>query len=204
MLKKQQLPKYICILFCLGCVWLTVGIVHGAKNDKADEIKSYAINEAELQAQIMDFVDLFTVVMTSAFRQSDALLKTRKNRYELQAMVTYTLYNAYIIAGESEPAIALLDMLSMVSLGRIIFEEEGQKLYGVAVQPIIQGFRKAENEIQKIAVKVLREDQLENVMSIIRSWRNNNPEITFFQFTRFNNIAGERRKVTPDDQEKPD
>jgi len=204
MFKKQQLPKYLCILFCLGCVWLTVGIVHGAKNDKADEIKSYAINEAELQAQIMDFVDLFTVVMTSAFRQSDALLKTRKNQYELQAMVTYTLYNAYIIAGESKPAIALLDMLSMVSLGRIIFEEEGQKLYGVAVQPIIQGFRKAENEIQKIAVKVLREDQLENVMSIIRSWRNNNPEITFFQFTRFNHIAGERRKVTPDDQEKPD
>ena len=204
MLEKQHITKYLRILFSLGSILLVTGIANGAESDKTSETQSYAMSETELQAQIMGFVDRFSAIMTSQFRQSDALSKTRKSRYDLQSMITYALYNAYIIAGDSDPDIALLDMLCMVSLGRLVFEEEGQKLYGSAAKPIIKGFRVAEREIHKIAAGVLRKGQLDKVMSNIRFWRNNNPEIIFFQFIRFNNIIGQRLKSKGTDAQEPE
>ena len=41
-------------------------------------------------------------------------------------------------------------------------------------------------------------------MSIIRSRRNNNPEIIFFQFMRFNNITGQRLKSKATDVQEPE
>jgi hypothetical protein len=151
MLKKQHIFKNLCILLSLGTVFLAEGTSQGAEDEKAAELKSYAMSEAELQAQIMSFVDRFSAVIVSEFKKSEAMLEKRSNRYDLQSMLTYALYNAYIIAGDSDPDMALLDMLCLVSLGRIIFEEEGAKLYGPAAKPMVKVFRLGEKEIYQIA-----------------------------------------------------
>ena len=69
--------------------------------------------------------------------------------------MTFSLHQAFLIAAESDPDVALLDMLSMVTLGRIFFEEEGPSRYGKMVVPVIEGYRKAEADIRKVATIVL-------------------------------------------------
>jgi hypothetical protein len=119
----------------------------------------------------MAFVDRFSAIIVLEFKQSEAMLEKRGNRYDLQSMITYTLYNAYIIAGDSDPDMALLDMLCLMSLGRIILEEEGARLYGSAAKPMVKGFRLGEKEILKIASRVLNKGQIDHVMSRVLTWR---------------------------------
>ena len=195
--------KKLCFLICLGAVLFGMNITHSAAEEKTPEVKSYAMSEAELQAQIMSFVDRFSAIMVSEFRQAENLSGNHA-LYDLQSMITYTLYNAYIIAGDSDPDIALLDMLCLVTLGRIIFEEEGTKLYGPAAKPMTKGFRLAEKEILKISAGVLKKNQIEKIVSIIQFWRKNNPEIIYFQFMRFSNISGQKRKSKVLASEEPD
>jgi hypothetical protein len=115
------------------------------------------------------------------------------SRYEVLELMTFSLHQAFIIAGESEPSVALLDMFSMVTLGRIFFEEEGHSRYGQVVGPVIDGYRKAEADIRKVAASVLTPNQMLNLMKIIKRWRKENPEVKSFPLIRFSNFAADRR-----------
>jgi len=192
MFRKSFFRRIPCILLALAMITF-VGEAYGAKKNKSSE-KQPVITEAELQSHVMSFVDRFAARMVTSFEEFQIKKPPKKNRYEVLAMITYSISNAYIIAGESDPDVALLDIISMVTLGRIIFEEEGQQKYGKTVQPIIQGFRLAEKDIREIAAVVLTPDQLAELMSIIKSWRTENPELTFFPPIRFSDFAAGRRE----------
>jgi hypothetical protein len=198
MFGKQFLWKASCLLLALGIVMIAGGGVQGAKEEKDKDAKekTYALTEAQLQSHVMSFADRFVSILITALQEFDTRKPSKQNRYEVRTLITYSLSNGYIIAAESDPDIALLDMLSMVTLGRIIFEKEGLSKYGKAVEPIIAGFRTAEKDIRKIAAIVLTPDELRNLMTIINRWRKQNPEVIFYPLVRFSNFAGERREST--------
>ncbi len=198
MFGKQFLWKASCLLLALGIVMIAGGGVQGAKEEKDKDAKekTYALTEAQLQSHVMSFADRFVSILITALQEFDTRKPSKQNRYEVRALITYSLSNGYIIAAESDPDIALLDMLSMVTLGRIIFEKEGLSKYGKAVEPIIAGFRTAEKDIRKIAAIVLTPDELRNLMTIINRWRKQNPEVIFYPLIRFSNFAAERREST--------
>ena len=118
--------------------------------------------------------------------------------------MTFSLHNAFIIASESDAGVALLDMLSMVTLGRIFFEEEGPSRYGKVVVPVLEGYRKAEADIRKVAAIVLTPNQMLNLIKIIQRWRKENPEVKSFPLIRFSNFAAERRESTLTREEEPE
>jgi hypothetical protein len=206
MFVKQFLRTCSCLLLALVIVSIAGEGVQGAKEEKDKDAKekTYALTEAQLQSHVMSFADRFVSILITALQEFDTRKPSKKNRYEVRALITYSLSNGYIIAAESDPDIALLDMLSMVTLGRIIFEKEGLSKYGKAVEPIIEGFRTAEKDIRKIAAIVLTPDELRNLMTIINRWRKENPEVIFYPLVRFSNFAGERRESTLTRAEAPD
>lgn len=95
-------------------------------------------------------------------------------------------------------------MFSMVTLGRIFFEEEGPSRYGKAVVPVIDGYRKAEADIRKVAATVLPPNQMLNLMRIIKRWRKENPEVKSFALIRFSNFAADLRESTLTRAEEPE
>ena len=206
MVRNHFSRKCLCLLIILVIVSIAGGDVQGAKEkkDKDAKEKTYAITEAQLQSHVMSFADRFVSILITALQEYDTRKPSKKDRYEVRELITYALSNSYVIAAESDPDIALLDMLSMVTLGRIIFEQEGLSKYGKTVEPVIEGFRDAENNIRKIASIVLTPDELLNLMSIIKRWREKNPEATFFPLIRFSKFAGERRESTLTRGETPD
>jgi hypothetical protein len=206
MFEKQFLRKSSCLLLALGLISITGGNIQGAKEEKEKDAKekTYALNEAQLQSHVMSFADRFVSILITALQNYDTRKPSKKDRYEVRELITYSLSNGYIIAAESDPDIALLDMLSMVTLGRIIFEKEGLSKYGKAVEPIIEGFRTAEKDIRKIAAIVLTPNELISLMTIINRWRKENPDATFFPLIRFSNFASERHESTLIRAEEPD
>ena len=201
---KQLFRKLLFILLVIGIMTSTEADVFGSKENKNNKKKLPVINEATLQSHVMSFADRFASIMISAFEQYDAHKSPKKTRHEVQGLITYSMSSAYIIAGESDPDVALLDIISMVTLGRIIFEEDGPKRYGRNIEPIIQGFKRAEKDIKGIATRVLTADQLNNLRIIIRKWRQKNPEVFFFPLIRFSNFAADRRESKLDRADDPE
>jgi len=201
---KQIVRKFQFILLAVGIIAVAGGVVHGAQKDKDTEKKQFVMNEAQLQSHVMSFADRFASIMSTVIAQFEKQNPTGKTRYMVLELITFSLSHAYIIAGESDPDVALLDMLSMVTLGRIIFEEEGPSQYGKVVAPVIKGYQKAEADILQIAAPVLTPNQKLNLMAIIKRWRKENPEVKFFPLVRFSNFAADRRESTLTRAEEPE
>jgi len=193
MFRKTIIQKIVCISLALGLILFVGEVVYGAKKDKNSK-KKPVITEAELQSHLMSFADRFAAIMVTSIDKFEAKKPPEKDRHEVLAMITYSISNAYIIVGESDPDVALLDIVSMIILGRIIFEEVGPSRYGKTVQPITDGFRMAEKDIREIAAVVLTPEQLTDLMSIIIRWRKKNPGVTFFPPIRFSDFAADRRE----------
>ena len=204
MLVKQFLRKFPCILLALGIIVVVGGVVHAADIDEDTEEKTYAITEAQLQSHLMSFADRFASILDTAIAKFENFNPSGKSRYEVLELMTFSLHHAFIIAGESDPNVALLDMFSMVTLGRIFFEEEGQSRYGKKIVPVIDGYRRAEADIRNVAAIVLTPDQMLNLMTIIKRWRRENPEVKSFPLIRFSNFAADRRESTLSRAEEPE
>jgi hypothetical protein len=201
----HQLLHKITFLALVPAIILAFGdATHAAKKDKDGTKDHYAADEVIIQSQVMSFADRFFSIMASEFIQFVDLKPSKKIRYEVQRMVTYSVSQAYIIAGEDDPGVALLDLMTMVMLGRIIFEEEGPKRYGNWILPIIKGFESAEKDIMQIAARFLKADQIKNLQILVRRWRENNPEVLFFPLVRFSDFAPGRRESKLTRSDDPD
>ncbi len=196
--------QFFRILLALGTIAVIGGVVHAADIDKDTKEKTYALTEAQLQSHLMSFADRFASIMDTAIAKFEALNPTGKSRYEVLELMTFSLHHAFIIAGESEPDVGLLDMFSMVTLGRIFFEQEGQSRYGKKIVPVLAGYRRAEADIRNVAAKVLTPDQMRNLMKIIKRWRSKNPEVKSFPLVRFSTFAADRRESTLSKAEDPE
>ena len=101
MVRNHFSRKCLCLLIILATVSIAAGDVQGAKEekDKDKKEKAYAINEAELQSHLMSFADRFASIMDMAIAKFENLNPTGNSRYEVLELMTFSLHNAFIIAG---------------------------------------------------------------------------------------------------------
>jgi hypothetical protein len=100
----------------------------GYSVQKNKKNESFAITEVELQTRLMGFSDRFFTKLVQAFKDYDAKSPPPQNRRVVLGDTTYAMASAFTIAAETNPTVALLDMLAMVTLGRIIYEQHWQKI----------------------------------------------------------------------------
>ncbi|MBW1693243.1 MAG: OmpH family outer membrane protein [Deltaproteobacteria bacterium] len=191
-MEKVSYFKLPLIFLTVSIVVLTTGTGNGAKGDKDKSIS--VITEAELQSHLMSFADRFTSIISTAAHKYDALSPPPESRLPVMGSAIYARAAAYIIAAESDPDVALLDMAVMVTLGRMIYEEHWQKKFGNQVEPVINGFRKAEEDIWQIVNEVLTIDHQRELHALILEWYQNHPDMYVFYNIRFSNFSAERRK----------
>ncbi|MDX2452706.1 hypothetical protein [Desulfosarcina sp.] len=171
------------VIFLTGAAWADI-------NKKGPE--SETMTEAELQSQVMAFADRFISLISSGITPYKSQSPPPEEYKFVHSLTVYSFSSAFTVAAQASPVGALLDMVAMVTLGRIIFEENLLVKYGPALEPVIEVFRKAEKEIWQVAAKVLNTDQLRKMRSLIHQWRMNNPDIVFFPSVRFSDFSAVR------------
>ncbi|MHC4686663.1 MAG: hypothetical protein ACYTEW_20490 [Planctomycetota bacterium] len=162
------------------------------KDKKNDQ--TYAMTESELQSQVMGFADRYVSIIVAASSEYDDQSPSPENRRLIRGQLVYSIANAFTIAAEPDPDVALLDMVVMVTLGRMVFEEHWMKKVGNEVAPIVRLFRKTEKDIWQIAGKVLTERQQKDLMALIKDWRRNHPEVVMFSYVRFRDFSTDQQK----------
>ncbi|UCG12184.1 MAG: hypothetical protein JSU72_17035 [Deltaproteobacteria bacterium] len=152
------------------------------------------MTEEELQSQVMSFADRFVAILGPAFATYERTSPSSEKRRSVLISILYPMAAAYIIAAESDPGVALLDMVTMITLGRMISEDVGLKEFGSGVEPILKAYQKAEEDIWEIARQVLTPDEQNQLYALIQEWRQKHPETTLFSHIRFSDFAAERRR----------
>jgi hypothetical protein len=108
----------------------------------------------------------------------------------------YSLSSVYTFAAEPNPQVGLLDLVSVTTLGRIIYEDNMRRKYGKSTEVLAAGFRQMEKDIWSIAAKVLTSEQRGELRQLILLWRKNNPDKVVHNYLSFSNFAAQRRDST--------
>jgi hypothetical protein len=189
---KQRQYKIIGIILAGLLVIFFIGIAQAAKKKTDRGDKPAQMTEAELQSQVMAFADRFVAIIPPGIGAYQEQAPPPENYKFVFSMAVYSMASAFTIAAESNPVGALLDMVAMITLGRIVFEENLQKKFGPQLEPVIEGYRKAEKDIWQVSSKVLTSAQQQELRSLIHKWRRSNPETTFFPIVRFSDFSALR------------
>jgi hypothetical protein len=190
LLNTLQLTIIISLMTCMAY----------AANEKGATDADNVMTEAELQGYVMAFADRYWSMMNSAGIAYVENQPSPENRRIIKALLVYSAADAFTIAAGPKPVAAFLDMVVMVTLGRMVFEQHYVKIQGHEVDPIVDGFKKAEADIWGIAGDILTAEQQRKLMGLIQTWRQNNPKnvvfssVRFSEFEKFRGFSDDSRK----------
>ncbi len=157
-----------------------------------------------VQAGVMRFVDTFNARMALATNQFAEQVGTPEAR--IQALTWRVIYMtaALTVATGTNPNANMLDMLTLVSLGKIVHEDYWMpEVWGESDQAIVDAFTALESEVWEIAEQSFPQNQLEEVRETIREWREQHPGKEMTAFVRLpsyrNLLAGAPAKKKHND-----
>jgi len=169
--------------------------VPGQAKAEKKEVMSYAMTEMELQLNIMGFADRFATIMTVAVEDFNDLSPSLESRRLVYSDAAYATAAAFTTAAAPDPDTAVLDMVVMVTLGRMIYQDDLQKKFGDKLEPIITAYRILENDIWQIVSKVLNKQQQNRLRATIKKWRERHPDLLAFSHVRFSDFERDKRKA---------
>lgn len=146
----------------------------------------------ELQDDLMRFEGRFSARLASAFEplieSENPILSVRAAQDQLSFMSS-----ALDIAVGSSPEVDLLDMVTLVALGR---EAMGRRwkddVYGPATRHVADAFRTSFEDISAIARTVISEDVEAQLGRVIREWLAENPRLEDVATVRLSAYAENR------------
>ena len=161
------------------------------QNDKKKD-QSSKITQLELQSELMSFADRFSSILGGAYQQFVQEDPKQGALFIAREGGIFTLSAAYTIAAEPNPTIALLDMTIMVSLGRMIYEDTHLKNFGEDIQLILKPLIILEQDIWRIASRLMTLDEQKKLRKGIIEWRRKNPDQRQFSYLRSEKFASDR------------
>lgn len=94
------------------------------------------------------------------------------------------------IAADPDPQVSLLNMVTVLTLHRILAEERGEEFFDEHSRGYINATRRMENEAWLLAGQVLDADEMKQLRDLIVQYRKDNPEEVYVWWVRFSEFSG--------------
>lgn len=94
------------------------------------------------------------------------------------------------IAADPDPQVSLLNMVTVMTLHRILAEERGEEFFGEHSRGYINATRRMENEAWRLAEQVLDAEEMKQLRELIVQYRKDNPEEVYVWWVRFSEFSG--------------
>jgi len=188
----------LCVSFLLvsatGCALVqtkaTGGQAETAMVGEGEKEIQKGISEEHLRRILMDFADSFSSKFGSATTTLLTEQESSPKRRYAAVVRFYMLTSAFEIASGRYPRLALVDMVVLMALSRIAWEEYWQpEVYGDSAQEVTKTLRELEKKILAIAARVLTPEQIDALRGLIHKWREKHPDQRHVAFIRFNTIS---------------
>ena len=182
------------LMSCLAPPAIQAGFFGSSKKPRTVE-EAPPYNREELQSAVLSFTDrLIATVGQAAFRFEQAL-PTPEGRQMAAHRKLFTLSAAVEIAAGPQPGVALLDLLVMVTLNRMVWQEYWQpQVFGMPAQIMVDAFQTLEKDVWAVATSVLTPGQLKELREVIEDWRAAHPEQMAVDYIKFSDFGAIGRK----------
>lgn len=184
------------ILTLLLTIYIFPAVCQAAQVKSANNSKNKiprGMNQDELHNAVMSFADSFMSIVNDATKFLENDLSSPQARLQASRIKVYTFSSAIDIASSPSSGGALLDMLVMVTLNRMVWEEYWQpKVFGKPADEVVKAFQKTEKDIWSIAANVLTSDQQKELKELILEWHHNNKDqigVNYIRFSDFGNLG---------------
>lgn len=118
---------------------------------------------------------------------SDAELDQRLTALQIRANSSDSIIN---IAADPDPQVALLNMVTVLTLQRMLAEDKAVEFFGERGQLYVDSTRRMEEQGWKLAAQVLDEDEQAQLKELITQYRKDHPEDNYVWWTRFSEFSG--------------
>ncbi|MGE0800722.1 MAG: hypothetical protein AB7G13_12095 [Lautropia sp.] len=164
----------------------------GVDNDE----NQATISQATLVQLTNGFADRYMTYIVSA---ADAIEKNNPNTEQrrLSHRIKLVQISAiYDIVTNPDPFTQLLDLTLVVSLQarKWIDDDLAERWFGPRGRFLVAASRQAREEIWKIAARVMRPSQLEQLDALILDWHRKNRHVDLVSYVRFDDFAASRSK----------
>ena len=188
----NQFYRFFIIAFCTGLFFLHIC----EPTEAARKKKKLTLTVIELQSMLMGYADRFNNTLIDAFYRFDEKDLSPNVRFYILNDMVYTQASVFTLAAEPNPEKALLDMVTLTTLGRIIYEDNLRRRFGKPVEIMAAAYRQLETDIWAIAARILTKAQQWELRNLILSWHKLNPKKLKFNLVRFNDFAPDRHAST--------
>src|SRR5215467_11910127 len=183
----------------LSAVLVALTVCVAATGTAATRTKESAEGRAmaseELQAALRSFADSWASQLSEATARLATQMATPQARYQADRFGYFAIAAAFDIAAGPSPGAALLDMLVLVTLNRMVWEEYWMpQVYGEPAAGMVTTLRQLEADIWALAARVLTPTQRQEVQEVLRAWRTRYPDKTGVSFIRFSDFGELGRK----------
>jgi hypothetical protein len=134
------------------------------------------LTKTELQEDILRFEGRFSAKLVTAFTplasSEDMRVRLRAKRDEL-AFISAALD----IAAGADPEVDLLDMLTLVALGKDAMARSWSvDAHGDASRGVLEAFTSSMDDISTVAAQIISPDVAERLRQVVREWQHENPD----------------------------
>jgi hypothetical protein len=153
-----------------------------------------ASDARRIQSQVMDFADDLTTRLAEAMDDIEERSPTLEGRVVAHRLKYTVAQGATIIAASTNPTIALVDMMVMISLQRNLLEKNiVPRYYGPEADRLRAVFESAEREIRALTARSLTAEQIAEIDTLIARWLEENPDRRFAAYVRLSDFAAARQ-----------
>lgn len=182
----------VIILFIVS-FWLLSTVESTAQPEGKNEARKFT--PTELQAAVMSFADSWASQIAEATYVFVRQAATPEARRHGDHFKVYAIAAAFEIAAGPYPGPNLLDMMVLVTLNRIVWEEHlHPKVYGEPAKGMVAVLKKLETKIWSVAAQVMTSQQRQELRDLISEWRKEHTDKVNVSFVRFSDFGGLGRK----------
>jgi hypothetical protein len=158
------------------------------------------LTKGQLQHRIYAYALSFLSEVAQAFELLKGEGATAAERHDIHGRGVALLGSVMSIAASGDPESSLLDMVVLVTLSRMVVEEQLiPEVYGERARPVLEALQSREDEIWKLAASVLDERSQRYLRQLIREWRDNHPDQQFVAYIRLGNLAPDSGRGAADE-----
>ncbi|MBX3380986.1 MAG: hypothetical protein KF805_12910 [Phycisphaeraceae bacterium] len=197
-----------CVPGCAGTTLRSPLVVEGVSSER--KFGEAGLTPSAVQSEVMSFTDTFVAAVSQIWNAIAANARSastpggladeenaRLNRIR-RASLEIKLANvnaALLIASSPNPLVSLADMITLVTLQRMVLESPStQKLFGAEIQSqLVVVYKEQEFNAWKIADQAMTSVQRDELREMIASWRRAHPDATYVSSIRLDDFAGARQ-----------
>ena len=190
---------FTALLVCGALVLLPAAATQAqpkANSSKPATPQDSKITNEELNELTNGYADRYMTYIVNAAQQIELGNPNAEQRRLINQVQLVQVSSVYDIVTTADPLTQLIDLTLVVTLQskKWIDDDEAEKSFGERGQHLIDASRRAREDIWKLAARVLKPEQLEQLDLLITEWHKNNPDIKIVSYVRFDDFASTRGK----------